>query len=234
MRRFVILAATAAMAFLFTGCFGGEVAPSPVRPRLTRIETLGNQCFRITSSLGTSILTNPYAPKTGGRTLPSPLKADILLVTAERSDANNINALENQPALLRGSVGIGCANITGVPIRGVPSYRNPEIPSADGMNLAYTWVMDGIRFCFVGNMDRLFAPDELSQIGAVDILFAPAKSLLTASERDQAIKQIRPRLLIPMGKGTWLNGDVRKIESKSFSLSREMLPTQAGTLVFTK
>ena len=102
MRRFVILAATAAMAFLFTGCFGGEVAPAPVRPRLTRIETLGNQCFRITSSLGTSILTNPYAPKTGGRTLPSPLKADILLVTAERSDANNINALENQPALLRG------------------------------------------------------------------------------------------------------------------------------------
>ena len=234
MRRFVLLAAMAAIAVILTGCSGGEVASAPVRPRLTRVESLGNQCFRITSSLGTSILTNPYAPKTGGRTLPSPLKADILLVTAERPDANNINALENQPALLRGSVGIGCANITGVPIRGVPSYRNPDAPSADGMNLAYTWVMDGIRFCFVGNMDHLFVPDELSQIGAVDVLFAPAKSLLTASERDQAIKQLRPRLLIPMGKGTWTTGNVRKVESKSFSLSREMLPSQCGTLVFTK
>ena len=234
MRRFVLLAAMAAMAVLFTGCFGGEVASAPARPRLTRIEFLGNQCFRITSSLGTSILTNPYAPKTGGRTLPSPLKADILLVTAERPDANNINALENQPALMRGSVGIGCANITGVPIRGVPSYRNPDAPSADGMNLTYTWVMDGIRFCYVGNMDRLFAPDQLSEIGAVDVLFAPVKTLLKASERDQALNQIRPRLLIPMGTGKWTAGAVKTIEGKNFSLSREMLPSQTLTLVFPK
>ncbi len=234
MRHFVLLAAMAAMAVVFAGCGGGEVASSPVRPRLTRIASLGNQCFRITSSLGTSILTNPYAPKTGGRTLPSPLKADILLVTAERPDANNINALENQPALLRGSVGIGCANITGVPIRGVPSYRNPDVPSADGMNLTYTWVMDGIRFCYVGNMDRLFASDQLSEIGAVDVLFAPVKTLLKASERDQALNQIRPRLLIPMGTGKWTAGAVKTIEGKNFSLSREMLPSQTLTLVFQK
>ncbi len=234
MRRIVLLAAMAAMAVQFTGCGGGEVASAPVRPRLTRIESLGNQCFRITSSLGTSILTNPYAPKTGGRTLPSPLKADILLVTAERPDANNINALENQPALLRGSVGIGCANITGVPIRGVPSYRNPDVPSADGMNLFYTWVMDGIRFCYVGNMDRLFAPDQLSEIGAVDVLFAPVKTLLKASERDQALNQIRPRLLVPMGTGKWTAGAVKTIKGKNFSLSREMLPSQTLTLVFSK
>ena len=234
MRRIVLLAAVAAIAVVFTGCGGGEVASAPVRPRLTRIESLGNQCFRITSSLGTSILTNPYAPKTGGRTLPSPLKADILLVTAERPDANNINALENQPALLRSSVGIGCANITGVPIRGVPSYRNPDVPSADGMNLTYTWVMDGIRFCYVGNMDRLFAPDQLAEIGNVDVLFAPAKTLLTATERDQALRQIHPRLLVPMGKGAWTIGDVKTVADNEFSLSREMLPLQTGTLVFLK
>jgi len=234
MRHFVLLAAMAAMAVVFAGCGGGEVVSAPVRPRLTRIESLGNQCFRITSSLGTSILTNPYAPKTGGRTLPSPLKADILLVTAERPDANNINALENQPALLRGSVGIGCANITGVPIRGVPSYRNPDVPSADGMNLTYTWVMDGIRFCYVGNMDRLFASDQLSEIGAVDVLFAPVKTLLKASERNQALNQMRPRLLVPMGTGKWTAGAVKTIEGKNFSLSREMLPSQTLTLVFPK
>ncbi len=234
MRRFFVLAAMAAMVVALAGCGGGEVVSSPARPRLTRIEALGNQCFRITSSLGTSILTNPYAPKTGGRTLPSSLKADILLVTAERPDANNINALENQPALLRGSVGIGCANITGVPIRGVPSYRNPDVPSADGMNVIYTWVMDGIRFCYVGNMDRLFAPDQLSQIGNVDVLFAPVQTLLTPAERDQALNQIRPRLLVPMGKGTWTTGEVKKLEGSGFSLSREMLPMQTLTLVFPK
>jgi hypothetical protein len=102
------------------------------------------------------------------------------------------------------------------------------------MNLTYTWVMDGIRFCYVGNMDRLFAPDQLSEIGAVDVLFVPAKTLLTATERDQALRQMHPRLLVPMGKGAWTTGDVKTVADNEFSLSREMLPTQTGTLVFPK
>jgi hypothetical protein len=84
-------------------------------------------------------------------TLPSPLKSDVVLITSERPDFNNINALDNQPSVLRGRRGNRVNNATGIKILGVPCYKNREMPTSDGMNLIYTWTMDGTcAFCFAG------------------------------------------------------------------------------------
>ena len=226
MPRLVFLAILLALA----GCGGRAVQPAP--ERLVRIDWIGNQCYRITSSLGTSILTNPFAPGIGGRKLPSPLKADIVLVTSENPEFNNINAIENQPAILRGGVGIGLTSVTGIPIRGIPTYRNPDLPSSDGMNLAFTWVMDGIRFCFAGNVERPFTSDQLQQIGTVDVLFL-SPSGLSAANCEALLGQLRPKLLVPMGaKGrAWTVGPVHRKDSSTISFSRAMLPMQTATLL---
>jgi L-ascorbate metabolism protein UlaG (beta-lactamase superfamily) len=230
MRRLVFgLALILAMA----GC-GGETHAPKSSPRYTRIDWLGNQCYRITSPIGTSILTNPYAAKTGGRTLPSPLKTDIVLITTERPDSNNINAIDNQPAILRGGVGIGLATITGIRIRGVPTYRNAQIQSVDGMNLTYTWVMDGMKFCFLGRQSKPFDADQLTQIGAVDILFLPMDTL-GGESRNAVLAQLRPKAVIPMGSvGGWSHGDTREVQGSTVTFSRQMLPAQPVTLVFNK
>ena len=187
-----------------------------------------------TSPIGTSILTNPYAAKTGGRTLPSPLKTDIVLITTERPDSNNINAIDNQPAILRGGVGIGLATITGIRIRGVPTYRNAQIQSVDGMNLTYTWVMDGMKFCFLGRQSKPFDADQLTQIGAVDILFLPMDTL-GGESRNAVLAQLRPKAVIPMGSvGGWSHGDTRGVQGSTVTFSRQMLPAQPVTLVFNK
>jgi len=222
-----------ALVLALAGCGGGTQAPKS-SPRYTRIDWLGNQCYRITSPIGTSILTNPYAAKTGGRTLPSPLKTDIVLITAERPDSNNINAIDNQPAILRGGVGIGLATITGIRIRGVPTYRNAQIQSVDGMNLTYTWVMDGMKFCFLGRQSKPFDADQLTQIGAVDILFLPMDTL-GGESRNAVLAQLRPKAVIPMGSvGGWSHGDTRGVQGSTVTFSRQMLPAQPVTLVFNK
>lgn len=223
-----------ALVLALAGCGGGQPSVSPSTQRPVRIDWLGNQCYRVTSPLGTTILTNPYAAKTGGRTLPNPLKTDIVLVSTERPDSNNINAIENQPAILRGGVGIGLSTITGIPIRGVPTWRNPEIQSVDGMNLTFTWVMDGMRFCFLGRQSRPFDPDQLSQIGAVDVLFLPMDSL-GAEARNAVLAQLRPKVVIPMGPNPrgWSQGETRNVGA-TVSFSRQMLPAQSVTLVFQR
>ena len=230
MRRLVFgLACILALA----GCGGGEPTPKS-SPRYTRIDWLGNQCYRITSPIGTSILTNPYATKTGGRTLPSPLKTDIVLITTERPDSNNINAIENQPAILRGGVGMGLSTITGIPIRGIPTYRNPQILSVDGMNLTYTWVMDGMRFCFLGRQSKPFDADQLAQMGSVDFLFMPMDSL-GGESRQAVLSQLQPKVVIPMGSaGNWSHGDVRAVQGTTVTFSRQMLPAQPVTLAFNR
>ncbi len=222
-----------ALILALAGCGGETLAPKS-SPRYTRIDWLGNQCYRITSPIGTSILTNPYAAKTGGRTLPSPLKTDIVLITTERPDSNNINAIDNQPAILRGGVGIGLATITGIRIRGVPTYRNAQIQSVDGMNLTYTWVMDGMKFCFLGRQSKPFDADQLTQIGAVDILFLPMDTL-GGESRNAVLAQLRPKAVIPMGSvGGWSHGDTRGVQGSTVTFSRQMLPAQPVTLVFNK
>jgi hypothetical protein len=166
--------------------------------------------------------------------LPSPLKTDIVLITTERPDSNNINAIENQPAILRGGVGMGLSTITGIPIRGIPTYRNPQILSVDGMNLTYTWVMDGMRFCFLGRQSKPFDADQLAQMGAVDILFMPMDSL-GGESRQAVLAQLQPKVVIPMGSaGSWSHGDVRGVQGATVTFSRQMLPARPVTLAFNR
>ncbi len=216
----------------FAGC-GGRQVEAPASPRYTRIDSLGNECFRITSPIGTSILTNPYAANTGGRTLPSNLKSDVVLITSENPRNNNVNAFTNQPAILRGGIGIGVNTVTGIRIVGVPFYLNPDTPSSLGMGLVYAWSMDGVRFCFAGSPSRPFDQDQLAQIGRVDVLFMSPQGM-SAELRKTILSQLNPRLLIPTGSGAsgWAIGDRHKAQGGTFLLSREMLPVDTATLHF--
>jgi hypothetical protein len=231
MRRVLFLLG---VVLALAGCGGGEAYPQAQGVKYTHIDWLGNECFRITSPLGTSILTNPYAARTGGRTLPTPLKTDIVLVTTERPSCNNINAIDNQPAILRGGVGVGVNNVTGIQMRGIPSYRDPEIPASEGMNLLFTWVMDGMHFCFAGNLPQRLTGEQLMQIGTVDVLFLAPGALGTAGWHE-VVGQLRPRLVIPMGTGAkgLTVGELHVAPGAQYSLTRTLLPAQTATLLFT-
>lgn len=225
------LAFAAIGMLLLAGCGGREVQPAAARE--VRVDWLGNQAFRITSSIGTSILTNPFAAGTGGRTLPSPLKPDIILISHERADANNVDAADNQPTVFRGSMAMGINNANGMGIRGVATFRDPERESAEGMNIVYSWAMDGMRFCFLGALAGPLTPAQVSQLGTVDVLFVPVAGSLSPSARETVLSQIRPRLVIPMGHGSgWTYGSVRSVEGRSVLLSRPSLPLQTTTLLF--
>jgi len=230
----ILFPALALPILLLLASCGGRSAEPAGPPREVRIEWLGNQAFRISSSIGTSILTDPFADGMGGRSLPSPLKPDIVLISHERPEANNINAMDNQPVIFRGSVGTGVNNATGIRIRGIPTFRNPDVETVDRMNIVYSWQMDGIRFCFLGALENPLSSYQVSQLGTVDVLFLPVGGSLSESDRQTVVSQIRPRVIIPMGRGAggWSTGQVVRAGGRSTSFSRASLPLQTTTLIF--
>jgi L-ascorbate metabolism protein UlaG (beta-lactamase superfamily) len=224
--------------WLLVGCAGPEET-APVRSRYARVDWLGHECFVITSSIGKRVLTNPYAPGTTGRSFPRGLRPDVLLVSSERSDANFVDAFDNSPTTFRGAIGIGTNNAAGLRIRGIPAYGNSEAGSGE-LNLIFSWSLEGMRFCYLGNIQRRLTPAQAQQVGIVDILFLPVgvPAGLTDEERLTIVRQLRPRMIILMGRSEGFSGfasrfpKVYRPRKPSILLSKEILPIDQMVVVF--
>ena len=222
------------------GCGGGgQVSPNGPRPRQVRVDWLGHESFLFTASLGTKILTNPYEAGATGRSFPSGLRPHILLISSEEPEANNVDALDNSPTIFRGAVALGPNSANGIRIRGIPTYKNPEKEEVSGMNVVFCWTLDGVRFCFAGNIANPLSTSELVRIGQVDVLLLPVgvPPRLTDSAREIIISQVRPRVIIPMGRAAEISGwaagftNVHRLPGSSVLLSREALPLDQTVLV---
>ena len=188
------------MVVFLCGCGGGGGTPDSwtSRPKTVKVQWFGNQCFLITSPLGTRILTNPFAPGSVPHTFPRGIEPEVLLISHERRDANFTQAIENFPTTLRSSVGMGSHTAFGIRFLGTPTFPKGNDREIGLMNLVFSWTLDGMRFCFPGDLPRPLEPSEISRIGAVDILFLPTG--VRADVRQSLLTGLRPRIIIPMGR----------------------------------
>jgi L-ascorbate metabolism protein UlaG (beta-lactamase superfamily) len=224
--------------WLLASCAGPNETAA-VRSRYTRVDWLGHESFVITSSIGKKVLTNPYAPGTTGRVFPRGLRPDVLLVSTERSDANFVDAFDNSPTTFRGAIGIGTNNAAGLRIRGIPTYGSPEAGSGE-LNLIFVWSLEGMRFCYLGNIQSRLTPAQALQIGPVDVLFMPVglPAGLTDEERLTIVRHLRPRLVILMGRAEAFASfashfpKVYRPPKPSILLSKEILPVDQMVVVF--
>ena len=245
-RRFLFLPALLVfLAAMLTGCglwpFSKRSTPEAgsQAQRLVRIDWYGYQCFRIKSALGLSILTNPFSPGSTDFTEPKNLTPEVILSTTETPDANYVDLVDNTPHILRSSVGVGTNTASGIRILGVPAFKNPESQDVSGMNVIYRWSMDGLKFCFLGELETLPSTQDLSRIGNVDVLFIPVSgTALTTEQRLQIIQQLRPRVIVPMGALSAMNRfasgytAVYRLNNNAALLSREALPGVPTVLLF--
>ncbi len=235
----------AALTLVLAGCglwpFSRHAATcvAPQQQRLVRVDWYGYQCFRIKSALGISILTNPFADGTTDFSPPKNLSPELILSTSESPDANNVDLVDNTPHILRSSVGVGTNTSSGIRILGVPVFKNPEVQDVTGMNVIYRWTMDGLKFCFLGELQSLPAQQDLSHIGDVDVLFIPVTgTALTGAQRQQIIQQLRPQVVVPMGGLSDMNRfasgytSVYRLNGSAALLSREALPAVQTVLLF--
>jgi len=173
------------------GCITSGKPSHTTAYREVGVTWLGENSYRITSSLGTTIITNPYVDG-----FPAAQRPDIVLITTGRADSNNIDAFDNSPTVFRGSAAIGLYSSKGTRIRGVPIYENPLAESPEGMSLVFLWRMEGMHICFIENLKRQteLSPAQVNQIGPVDVLFVPASNVAK-----KLAEQLNARIVIPIG-----------------------------------
>ena len=160
----------------------------------------GQSCFEILSSQGknnhVNIVVDPFDEGTGLR-VPK-LEADILLVTHEHHDHNNVKAVGGSPFLIQGP---GEYEIKGVYIQGIDSFHDASLGKEKGQNTIYTIEVEDIRLCHLGDLgQKELTPEQVEKIGEIDILMIPVGGVYTISAKEavKIMSQIEPNIVIPM------------------------------------
>src|SRR5258706_8028335 len=167
---------------------------------MAKLVWAGQACFQISVSNGkdheANIVIDPFDEKVG-LTVPS-FSADILLVSHNHADHNNVSAIKGSPFLIENP---GEYEVKGVFVQGIDSFHDDSEGKERGKNTIYMIEAENMRFCHLGDFGQKQLTDEqLEKIDKVDVLMIPVGGTFTinSSEAAKVIGQIEPKIVIPM------------------------------------
>lgn len=167
---------------------------------MAKITFAGQSCFQISVSNSrdhsADIVIDPFDESIGLK-VPN-FSADILLVSHEHPDHNNIKNIKGNPFLISGP---GEYEVRGVFIKGIPAFHDDKEGKEKGQNTIYTIEAEEIKFCHLGDLGQKQLTDEqLEKIDGIDVLMIPVGGEFTISsqEAQRIISQIEPKIVIPM------------------------------------
>ena len=168
---------------------------------MAKIYWAGQSCFQLSVSNSrdhsADIVIDPFDEATGLK-LPN-LSADILLVTHQHHDHNNVKAIKGDPLLIEGP---GEYEVKGVFIQGIPSFHDDKEGKEKGLNTIYVIEVEDMRFCHLGDLGQKQLTDEqLEKIDRVDVLMIPVGGegyTIDSPSAQKIISQIDPKIVIPM------------------------------------
>jgi L-ascorbate metabolism protein UlaG (beta-lactamase superfamily) len=155
----------------------------------------GHSCFRIETKDG-SILIDPFSKDIGLR--PPKIKDDLVLVTHQHSDHNNISEANPEAFIIDGP---GEYEKQGIAVRGISSFHDKSEGKERGTNTIYVVKAEEMTVCHMGDFGQAkFDDHQLEAIGDVDILMIPVGGVYTIDYKEavEMISQIEPKIVIPM------------------------------------
>jgi L-ascorbate metabolism protein UlaG (beta-lactamase superfamily) len=128
---------------------------------------------------------------------PADLEGDVVLVTHEHHDHNNIGAFKNTGVIINTP---GEYSVGGVDIKGILSFHDDKNGAERGLNVLYIIETEEIRVVHLGDIGHLPTEAQVQKIDGVDALMIPIGGKYTVSPKDavKIIKQLEPKIVIPM------------------------------------
>ena len=160
-----------------------------------KIKWFGQSCFRITAENGIKIVMDPYANMFGYK-LPK-IDANIVTTSHNHRDHNNVSAVKGNFVHIKDP---GTFSQEGIDIKGIQTFHDKVSGNKRGKNIVYNFRIDGLNICHCGDLGHLLSPEQINEIGKVDILLLPigGRATLDASGAAEVMKQLNPAVVIPM------------------------------------
>lgn len=160
----------------------------------------GQALFQITTSQSKNsqvkLVIDPFDKSVGLR-VPR-IEADILLVTHQHYDHNNIKSVTGNPFLIEGP---GEYEAKSIFVQGVHSFHDDSQGKERGQNTIYVIGSEDIKICHLGDLgqDEL-TEEQVEKIGDIDILMIPVggKYTIPAEKASKIMSQLEPKITIPM------------------------------------
>jgi len=207
-----------------------------------KIKWLGHASFLITSDSGTRIITDPYICGSGLRYDEIKEAADIVTVSHDHFDHNNVASVGGNPQVVKEPT-----EVKGIKFEGVPTYHDASGGSERGNNTIFCMDIDGVRVCHLGDLGHPLSDQQAANTGKVDVLLIPVGGFFTIDARvaSEVCDKLNPRVVIPMhyknekcdfpisGVEDFLKGKERvsKPDSSEVELKAEALPAETEIVV---
>ncbi len=163
------------------------------------ISYFGHSCFKIEEKINGEnivLVTDPFSKEIGSLKVPN-IEADIVSVSHNHDDHNNVEALRANPFIVDTA---GEFDIKGVIVEGIYSYHDNKKGAERGSNIIFRFDIEGLSLVHLGDLGDALDNKQLEKIGGVDVLFIPVggKYTLDAKKAVEVISQVEPRIVIPM------------------------------------
>jgi L-ascorbate metabolism protein UlaG (beta-lactamase superfamily) len=240
----------AKLLILFWGMLTLTLIFNPAQAQKTKVEGVkmenkevtirwfGHSCFMLSDSV--KIVTDPF-DKSVGYPVPN-VSADIVLVSHEHFDHNNVSAISGKPEVIRGGQTKESKGIT---------FKAVKASHGDGRgdDFIRVWEFEGIRFAHFGDLGVDLTDAQYKEIGPVDVVFIPVGGYFTidSEQATKIINKMNPKMVFPMhyktpvmGSGfpiatlePFLKGkkNVEKVGKNSITLKKDSLPEEMTVYV---
>ena len=142
-------------------------------------------------------MTDPHDGKSIGIPAPS-VAGDIILVSHDHYDHNSVKSVEKEDSKV--VTDSRKRTISNIEIAGVDSFHDEDFGAKRGNNIMYKFIMNGIKFCHLGDLGHELDEESVQKIGDVDILFIPIGGTFTVDDKQawNVINKIKPKIIVPM------------------------------------
>jgi len=211
----------------------------------------GQSFFVVKGNKGQRIAFDPYHIQDGVRYSPPAVSADVVFISHDHFDHNNPGLIRGRPEVIRplargtrsGRVRAGSSEIA---YKSVFTYHDAARGRERGGNTVNVVTIDDVRIAHLGDLGATLTPEQVREIGPVDVLLVPVGGTFTidAAEANRVVEQLKPKVVIPMhyktpkvdlplaGVEEFLKGKKNVIRTgELYSFSEKSLPRRTTIVV---